>query len=95
MLEGQPISILEAYAAGCAVIATGQPGIRDVFEGGTNGFEVDGTPADIGLALARAAGGTAALLEIALTNRRTADASHRTAHFVAALRRVLEGVPTP
>src|SRR5688572_28192161 len=31
MLEGQPISVLEAYAAGCVVVTTGQAGTRDVF----------------------------------------------------------------
>lgn len=39
--EGQPITILEAYAAGCAVVTTGQPGIRDIFTGGVNGLEID------------------------------------------------------
>lgn len=38
--EGQPISILEAYAAGCVVITTDHSGIFDVFQPGLNGFEV-------------------------------------------------------
>ena len=38
--EGQPISILEAYASGCAVIASGRPGIRDVFAANVNGLEI-------------------------------------------------------
>jgi glycosyltransferase involved in cell wall biosynthesis len=38
--EGQPISILEAYAAGCAVITTDHSGIPDVFRGDVNGFQV-------------------------------------------------------
>ncbi len=37
-MEGQPISILEAYAAGCIVLTTPQPGILDIFGPNTNGF---------------------------------------------------------
>tara|TARA_B100001248_G_scaffold262136_1_gene256273 strand:- start:5636 stop:6730 length:1095 start_codon:yes stop_codon:yes gene_type:complete len=40
-LEGQPISILEAYASGCVVISTDHGGIRDVFKDKINGFEVE------------------------------------------------------
>jgi glycosyltransferase involved in cell wall biosynthesis len=40
--EGQPISILEAYASGCCVIATNNGGIRDIFSDGKNGFAVGG-----------------------------------------------------
>lgn len=38
--EGQPISILEAYATGCAVITTDHGGISDIFEDKVNGFLV-------------------------------------------------------
>jgi glycosyltransferase involved in cell wall biosynthesis len=40
-LEGQPISILEAYASGCVVITTAQSGILDIFEPEVNGFLID------------------------------------------------------
>jgi glycosyltransferase involved in cell wall biosynthesis len=39
--EGQPISILEAYASGCVVITTAQSGILDIFEPGVNGFVIE------------------------------------------------------
>lgn len=39
--EGQPISILEAYASGCAVITTEHGGIPDIFSDGVNGFAVE------------------------------------------------------
>jgi glycosyltransferase involved in cell wall biosynthesis len=39
--EGQPISILEAYASGCAVVTTNHAGILDIFEDGRNGLLVD------------------------------------------------------
>jgi glycosyltransferase involved in cell wall biosynthesis len=38
--EGQPMSILEGYAAGCAIVATQHAGIPDVFEDGVNGVAV-------------------------------------------------------
>lgn len=41
--EGQPISILEAYAAGCIVVTTGQPGILDIFKPFLNGYEIKTT----------------------------------------------------
>jgi glycosyltransferase involved in cell wall biosynthesis len=40
-LEGQPISILEAYASGSVVVTTGQDGIKDVFIDGVNGYEIE------------------------------------------------------
>jgi len=39
--EGQPITIIEAYAAGCMVLTTDNGGIRDVFTNGDNGFFID------------------------------------------------------
>ena len=39
--EGQPVSILEAYASGCAVITTSQKGIMDIFQDMINGFVVE------------------------------------------------------
>lgn len=39
-MEGQPISILEAYASGCVVLSTPRPGILDIFESSINGFVI-------------------------------------------------------
>ncbi len=44
--EGQPISILEAYATGCAVITTAHAGIPDVFKDNINGFLVKARNSD-------------------------------------------------
>lgn len=38
--EGQPISILEAYASGCVVMTTNHSGIFDIFTPGENGIEI-------------------------------------------------------
>lgn len=39
--EGQPISILEAYASGCVVLTTNHGGIKDIFINGQNGYFID------------------------------------------------------
>jgi glycosyltransferase involved in cell wall biosynthesis len=39
--EGQPISILEAYASGCVVMTTYHSGIPDVFQDSVNGYKVE------------------------------------------------------
>ena len=41
LMEGQPISILEAYASGCFIITTNKPGIMDIFENGRNGYLIE------------------------------------------------------
>jgi glycosyltransferase involved in cell wall biosynthesis len=91
MFEGQPISILEAYAAGCVVLTTGQLGIRDVFTDGVNGFEViEGSAGSIAAVLARVPDDIDRLRQIAVANRRTAGERYRPALFTGALTRILE-----
>ena len=50
--EGQPISILEAYATGCVVLTTKHGGIEDIFIDGYNGFYVEPqNPKSIGICI--------------------------------------------
>lgn len=50
--EGQPISILEAYASGCFVITTNHSGIPDIFSNNVNGILVEAkSPESINKAL--------------------------------------------
>lgn len=44
--EGQPISIIEAYASGCCVITTNHSGIFDIFKPEHNGFVVEKESSD-------------------------------------------------
>jgi glycosyltransferase involved in cell wall biosynthesis len=91
MFEGQPISILEAYAAGCVVVTTGQDGIRDVFTDGTNGFEIDErSPRSIADRLDRLTGLGSSLASMAEQNRRLAEERYRTRQFTATITRILE-----
>jgi glycosyltransferase involved in cell wall biosynthesis len=90
MFEGQPISILEAYAAGCVVVTTGQTGILDVFTDGINGFEVEPSqPSSIAAAISRMCEPTAPLTEIAVSNNRLAREQYRAATYTAALREIM------
>ncbi|HOI42947.1 MAG TPA: N-acetyl sugar amidotransferase, partial [Elusimicrobiales bacterium] len=88
--EGQPISILEAYAAGCVVLASCPPGILDIFEPGVNGFEVEPrSVVSIRNALLKLAETPGDLLKIALTNRETADVRFREKSYRAAMVRIV------
>jgi len=89
--EGQPISILEAYASGCAVVTTDHSGIFDVFEDGVNGFAVEkGSPESIVNTLERALNDRQALEQIALTNRRTAAAKYTMDQFTSSVTQQME-----
>lgn len=93
-LEGQPISILEAYACGCVVLATGQPGIKDIFKNGENGFEIRERSGEaIKLALERTFREKSNLLSIAIENRRIAGDKYRMSTYNNSLRRIIEDRP--
>lgn len=84
--EGQPISILEAYASGCAVVTTDHSGIFDTFEPGRNGLAVEKrSVASLQRALATLAADPAGLLAMALHNHRTARERYTTARYNEAL----------
>jgi len=89
--EGQPISILEAYAAGCAVITTGQSGILDIFADGKNGIQIENGMADaIRDTLIKMVDQKESLYSIALFNAEEARARYRIPTYCKALTRVLE-----
>jgi glycosyltransferase involved in cell wall biosynthesis len=90
--EGQPISILEAYATGCVVVATEHSGVPDVFRDGVNGFAVEARSADsIRQALERIARDPQRLVDIAVGNCQAAYQQYRTAAYQSALTEILEG----
>jgi glycosyltransferase involved in cell wall biosynthesis len=92
--EGQPVSIIEAYASGCVVLTTSQPGINDVFRDGTNGHYVgQASPGSIMEALARCVHEPARLLEIALQNRATAETSYRIGAYVSGIEALMIAGP--
>jgi glycosyltransferase involved in cell wall biosynthesis len=89
--EGQPISILEAYASGCSVITTDHSGIFDVFEPGQNGLTVTGRSVpSVAQALAECLANPTALLRHAIHNRRQADERFRVATYNFRLASLLQ-----
>lgn len=89
--EGQPISILEAYASGCVVLTTGQNGIRDIFENDVNGFEIpEITPQSISSIIKDKILSSGNLLQMAIENRKMAGEKYRTTSFNSSLRKIIE-----
>lgn len=93
--EGQPISILEAYASGCVVVTTDHSGIFDVFEPGLNGVEVEPKSIESLRSALTELLGRMDLSQIALHNRRQAWAQFRSEEYCANVGRVIEMVLKP
>lgn len=90
--EGQPISILEAYASGCVVLTTGKSGICDIFTHGRNGFEIQEKSANsIKLSIENIFDTPESLIQIAITNRRLASQKYKMSTYTSALENIIEG----
>lgn len=88
-LEGQPLSILEAYAAGCVVITTAQKGILDIFEPEINGFEIlPKSPESIKTVIENVLTLDEMLLRIALSNRALAEEKYRIGRFTDSIKKI-------
>lgn len=84
--EGQPISILEAYAAGCAVLTTNRGGTFDIFTPDQNGLEIFAhNPVSIIDALKYLAANPEYGAEFAQNNRRLADQNYTRKHHLGEL----------
>jgi glycosyltransferase involved in cell wall biosynthesis len=91
--EGQPISILEAYASGCVVITTAQSGIIDIFDQGINGFVIDPeSPNSIKEVISNIIERNEELEIIALKNLKTALEKYRTHRYQNAVKVILESL---
>jgi glycosyltransferase involved in cell wall biosynthesis len=89
-LEGQPISILEAYASGCVVMATGQPGILDIFSNNINGYEIQKNDyLSIKNTIEKLVSKPNVLSNIACNNFNLAESSYRTNVFVNSVSKVV------
>jgi glycosyltransferase involved in cell wall biosynthesis len=88
--EGQPISILEAYASGCAVMTTNHSGIFDIFTPAVNGVEVKPrNPQSIVHALQYALANRQDLHRFAITNQRHAQKKYRLQTHLKALKKAV------
>ncbi len=89
--EGQPLSILEAYAAGCVVITTAHSGIPDVFCDSVNGFVIEKkSAASVCEALRSALSARQELTSIALHNRLVATERYTERRFKLSLTTLIE-----
>ena len=91
--EGQPISVLEAYASGCVVITTGHAGIPDIFRDGENGYETEKKSVlSLRKILERVVCNPGGMLGIGLRNLEVASEKYRQDIYCSSLIGVLEGV---
>lgn len=90
LFEGQPISILEAYASGCVVLSTKSGGIVDIFKGGINGYETPtGSPVGIRNTMEQIINDSDNLLPIANNNRITAEDLYRISIYNNSLKQIM------
>lgn len=88
--EGQPISILEAYATGCLVLTTRHGGIPDIFIDGDNGFFVDfKNPISIRNTLAIILHDLTRQVSIAIKNAKLANQKYRCDRYRCDLIKVI------
>lgn len=88
--EGQPFSIIEAYASGCAVITTNHSGIGYIFSSGTNGIEVEKkSPKSLGEAIEHAIENQEALYQYACNNFNIALQLYTEEKFIKSVRNIL------
>jgi glycosyltransferase involved in cell wall biosynthesis len=91
--EGQPISILEAYASGCVVITTDHGGVSDIFKNGVNGFEVRKKSAvSIMRKIEHIQRQPGLLLPMALSNRDILYEKYRTSTYCSSLLKIFEDI---
>jgi glycosyltransferase involved in cell wall biosynthesis len=91
--EGQPLSILEAYASGCVVLASNRPGILDIFDPAKNGFLVEaGSPESIRTAIELALTQQERLPGIARNNRETAGRLYTVPIYASGVTSVLKAI---
>lgn len=90
-LEGQPISILEAYSSGCVVLTTGQDGILDIFTDGLNGFLIhDRSAKSIRATIEYVIQNKEKLIPIAIYNRNIAGKYHKADIYNSTIRNIIE-----
>jgi glycosyltransferase involved in cell wall biosynthesis len=91
--EGQPISILEAYASGCAVITTNHAGIGDIFIDSVHGIEVEKKSiTSLAHSIEKLVTDPLTRLKYGLFNANEAKIKYRKDNFTSSLEGILESV---
>ena len=90
-LEGQPISILEAYASGCFVITTNLGGTVDIFKDNVNGSSSSlGCPESIANLIRDALSSRAKISEIGAHNNLYASRLFTLSNHISNMHRILK-----
>lgn len=88
--EGQPISILEAYASGCTVITTMMGGIVDIFMDQVHGFAInDKSAISVKIAMQKLLRNRASLAEIGINNSHEARAKYQAQTFNQSMQQIM------
>jgi len=91
--EGQPISILEAYASGCAVLTTGLGGIKDIFIDRKNGYKIQANNAEsISLKIEYCFSNPEELKKMALQNRNSALMKYQEKTYISSIIDIIETI---
>lgn len=90
-LEGQPISILEAYASGCVVMTTNNGGIPDIFRDSINGFLInDSSPEGISLTFKKVKENFKELKTIAINNNEFYRNNFTVNHYLNSCKNIIK-----
>lgn len=88
--EGQPFSIIEAYATGCVVITTDHSGIGFIFKDNVNGFQVEKKSVEsLKDVLQKAVRERASLCQIALHNVRQVKELYTSDKYIRNMKNIL------
>jgi len=89
-LEGQPISILEAYASGCFVLTTIKGGIVDVFSNYENGYQIEQSVKSITENLIKLSHNLPLIMKVGQKNRDEALIKYRSSIYNKRLLDIIE-----
>lgn len=88
--EGQPFSIIEAYATGCAVITTDHSGIRFIFRDQMNGYFVEKQSVGaLARLLARVVAEKGNLCSIALNNLKQSKELYTSKQYIQKMKEII------
>ena len=91
--EGQPFSIIEAYASGAVVITTDHSGIGQIFENTKNGFYVEKkSVSSIRNKIVNILDNKDILIKIAIYNNRLANNRYKSSHYLSAMDKVFNKI---
>ncbi|GAB1474497.1 hypothetical protein MASR2M69_19380 [Bacteroidota bacterium] len=91
--EGQPISILEAYASGCVVLTSLNGGIPDIFCDNENGYAINPLNSyTLYKIIIKSLNSMEHLKEIAKFNRSIASRKYNTNNYISSIKNIIDSI---